>query len=223
MDHDEAVRSKAAERYVARKLPPAEREAFAEHFFDCRKCAARVRFEGIFLANLRAVLLDARSQPDDELSGFLSWKRWLAYLRLRPITSLSFAANFGFAAALGLVLLARSHQPGVPRFTQPFFAPGPTHGGGDVHVLPAGDTAYEVSFPSPGAAARSYSYEIVNAAGRRESSGPLQAPSSGDDLLYLVVPLANLPAGVHTLTVRGGPGGEMVSWSRFSTSHCTSH
>jgi hypothetical protein len=216
MDHDEAVRTGAAELYVARKLPPAERDAFTEHFFDCRECAAKVQFERAFRANLRAVLQDLRSEPD---TGRLpAWKGWLEYVRRRPVTAISFAANFFLAVALGLALLSRSHQMGIPRFTQPFFAPGPTHGGGDVHALPAGETAYEVSFPSPGAAIRSYSYEIVNAAGQRESSGPLQAPSSRDDLLYLVVPLESLPAGVHTLTVRGGAGGEIVSWSRFSTS-----
>src|ERR1039458_8444900 len=60
--------------------------------------------------------------------------------------------------------------------------------------------------------------EVLDANGKRESSGSLQAPASGDGSLYLQIPLDRLPAGVHTLVVRGGSGGEIVSWSRFHTS-----
>ena len=52
MEHHEAVRSRAAERYVARELPPAERDAFEQHFFDCPECAQEVQFEQAF-ARLR--------------------------------------------------------------------------------------------------------------------------------------------------------------------------
>jgi len=56
MAHDEAIRSQAAERYVAGELAPAERDAFEEHFFDCPECAEEVRWELVFAANARALL-----------------------------------------------------------------------------------------------------------------------------------------------------------------------
>src|ERR1039458_1978129 len=48
-----------------------------------------------------------------------------------------------------VVVLTGTHESAGPRFTQPYFAPGPTHGAGDVHAIPAGETSYIVRFPAP--------------------------------------------------------------------------
>jgi hypothetical protein len=120
-------------------------------------------------------------------------------------------------AGLGYLLLAGTHPAPAPRLISSYFAPGPTHGAADVHTLAAGETVYQVRFPVPLPKSPSYTYEIVNASGQRESSATLKAPPSEDDSLNLQIPVENLPAGVHTLVVRGEPGGEIVSWSKFST------
>jgi hypothetical protein len=218
MEHDEAIRWQAAERYAAHELSPAEQDAFEEHFFDCRVCADDVRFELTFAANVRAVSLEQRAerQPALEPPGAKFWEEWRERLRLRPALAFSLAANFVLAAGLGYVLLTGTRESARPRLIAAYFAPGPTHGAGDVHAIPAGVALYEVRFPAPAAASRSYSYEVLDANGKRESSDSLPAPASGDGFLYLQIPLDSLPAGIHTLVVRG-PGGEAVSWSRFRT------
>jgi hypothetical protein len=220
MEHDDAIRSHAAERYAAHELSPAEQDAFEGHFFDCQECADEVRFELTFTANVRAVSREQRAerQPAPEPPRATFWEKWRDRLRLRPALAFSFAANFVLAAGFGYVVLTGTHESARPRFTQPYFAPGPTHGAGDVHAIPAGETSYIVRFPAPSAASQSYSYEVLDANGKRESSGSLPAPASGEDSLYLQIPLDRLPAGVHTLVVRGGSGGEIVSWSKFRTS-----
>jgi hypothetical protein len=119
MEHDEATRSHAAERYVAHELSPAERDAFEEHFFDCRQCADDVRFELTFTANVRAV---SRAQWAAPRAGF--WETWRDRLRLRPVLTFSVAANFVLAAGLGCVLLTATHDPAAPGFTQPYFCAG---------------------------------------------------------------------------------------------------
>jgi hypothetical protein len=43
MNHDDAIESLAAERYILDDLEPSERDAFEEHFFDCTECTADVR------------------------------------------------------------------------------------------------------------------------------------------------------------------------------------
>lgn len=43
MNHDDAIKTMAAERYILDELEPAERDAFEEHFFDCTECTADVR------------------------------------------------------------------------------------------------------------------------------------------------------------------------------------
>ena len=56
MDHEEAIRTRAAERYVARELSPEARGAFEQHFSDCPVCALKVAHETIFLENMRAAV-----------------------------------------------------------------------------------------------------------------------------------------------------------------------
>jgi len=219
MVHDEAIRSQAAERYAARELSRAEQDAFEEHFFDCQECAEAVHFELTFAANVRAV---SRKSPDDQpapkalrASSGEGWRDWF---RLRPALAFSFAANFVLAAGFGYVLLTATHESMAPRFTQPYFAPGPTRGADDVHTVLPGEAFYAVRFPVAVAASQDYSYEILDAAGKRESSGSLKAPASDDASLYLQLSVRSLPAGIHTLVIRGGAGSEIVSWSRFRTS-----
>jgi len=217
MEHDEAVNSQAAERYAARELTPAQRDAFEEHFFDCPECADSVRFELAFAANVRAVSREPRAEPRRVPAGAAFPEKWREWLRARPAMAFSLAANLALAAGLGYVLLTGTHPVAGPQLATVYFAPGPTHGAEDVHVLPRRETAYGVRFPVPSGAGQSCSYEILNAAGRRESSRRLPAPASQDGFLYLYVPVDSLAGGVHTLVVRGA-GGEIVSWSKFSTS-----
>jgi hypothetical protein len=217
MEHEEAVSSLAAERYVAHELSPAEQLAFEEHFFDCPKCADEVRFEMTFAANARAVLREQRMAPSPA-SRWAGWVRRLGSLRPTPALGFSFAANLVLVVGLGYLLLNSGHQPPAQFIQQPFFAPGPSHGAEDVHALLPGQTSYQVRFPAPSPASQSYSYEILDAAGKRESSGSVPGTAAEDGSLYFQAPVLKLPAGVHTLAVRAGEGGEIVSWSQFRTS-----
>jgi anti-sigma factor RsiW len=53
MDHLDAVRLRAAERYVLKQLTAMEAEAFEEHFFSCPECAEEVRWIAMFEDNAR--------------------------------------------------------------------------------------------------------------------------------------------------------------------------
>lgn len=53
MDHLDAIRLRAAERYVLKQLTVAEAEAFEEHFFSCPECAEEVRWIAMFEDNAR--------------------------------------------------------------------------------------------------------------------------------------------------------------------------
>ncbi len=49
MEHDEAMRRSAVEKYLLGELPPPERDEFEEHFFDCQECAADLKTTAKFL------------------------------------------------------------------------------------------------------------------------------------------------------------------------------
>jgi hypothetical protein len=221
MEHDEAVRSQAAERYVSHELSAPERKAFEEHFFQCQRCADEVRFELTFAANVRAVTRESRvaAQPAPAPLVAGSWQKWRVWLRPRSAMAFSFAVNFALVAGLGYALLTRAHPAARPQLIAAYFAPGLAHGANDVHALPAGQTFYAVLFPVPGSASRSYTYEILPVSGPREASGSVTvSPAAEGNSFCLQVPIEGLPAGIHTLIVRG-PGGETVSWSQFRSSN----
>ena len=59
MDHHEAVRQKATERYLLDDLDAEERDQFEEHLFDCQDCALDVRAGAMFVDQTKVVLAEA--------------------------------------------------------------------------------------------------------------------------------------------------------------------
>lgn len=56
MDHIEAIRTRAAERYALNQLNPKETEEFEEHYFSCLECAEEVRWVTMFEANAKKAI-----------------------------------------------------------------------------------------------------------------------------------------------------------------------
>ena len=56
MDHNEALRLHAVEKYVLGELRPSLRDEFEEHFLECQECALDVKAAAEFVDNVRAVL-----------------------------------------------------------------------------------------------------------------------------------------------------------------------
>jgi len=67
MDHNDALRQQAAEKYVLGELPQSLRNEFEEHFFECQECALDVKAAAGFVDNARAVWRQPRTPyPFDE-------------------------------------------------------------------------------------------------------------------------------------------------------------
>src|SRR5215472_16506480 len=56
MDHNEAVRQNASERYLLDELDPELRDQFEEHLFDCQDCALDVRAGAMFVEQTKIIL-----------------------------------------------------------------------------------------------------------------------------------------------------------------------
>jgi len=100
MDHTEAAKTAAIDKYLLGELPESQREAVEEHFFSCPECAEQVRLAAVFHANARAVLKDAGSLDAVAQerrprfgSGWLDWA-WL-----------NGGGRPAFAMAAGMVLV----------------------------------------------------------------------------------------------------------------------
>jgi hypothetical protein len=91
MEHSEASATSAAERYLLDEMPPDERQAFEEHFFDCAECAADVRDEAMIVAAVRSGRQAADNvvaMPRPSRAGWLAaaaavaGMSWLGYVNL---------------------------------------------------------------------------------------------------------------------------------------------
>src|SRR5438270_2145612 len=56
MDHEEALREKATERYLLNELDPNLTDQFEEHMFGCQECAMDVRAAAMFVEQSKVVL-----------------------------------------------------------------------------------------------------------------------------------------------------------------------
>ena len=80
MDHSEATRLMASEKYLLEELSPAEAEAFEEHLFGCHECAMDVRAGSVFVAGSKIELAGPAaagraSTEDRKSSGWFAWWR----------------------------------------------------------------------------------------------------------------------------------------------------
>jgi hypothetical protein len=215
MEHNEAISCQAASRYVAGELSPEGQDAFEAHFFDCAECAEEVRWEQIFAANVRAV---SRNEPEQPRRPSW-WEACQAWLRARPAFALSLAANAVLALGFVYVVATATHGGGAgPLLMATYFAPPPSRAIAEAKQIPAGATAFAVHFPMPDQTYPSYTYDILDAAGKRESAGFLKAPATLERELFMEVPVSGLRPGVHTLVIRDNSGNEIVARFQFRIS-----
>ena len=72
MTHEEAIRSQAVAGYLLGELSAAERDAFEEHYFDCRECGDAVRAGAGMFASGREVVENESSFRRFPLTALLS-------------------------------------------------------------------------------------------------------------------------------------------------------
>jgi Putative zinc-finger len=81
MDHNDATRSMASEKYLLNELSPAEAEEFEEHLFDCLQCATDIRAGSFFLEQSKvefavpAIVHKPLEVQKKEAHGWFGWWR----------------------------------------------------------------------------------------------------------------------------------------------------
>ena len=109
MDHADAVRMNATERYLLNELDTTQLEQFEEHMFECQECALDVQTASIFLEQSKKVLAQPapvpvpvpRPVPAPAPSPWFAW--------LRPAIAVP---------AMAVLLLAIGYQGYLLRGTQ---------------------------------------------------------------------------------------------------------
>lgn len=210
MNHSEAVKQMAAERYLLDELAADARDAFEEHMFDCQECALDLRAGSVFVHEVKIQLpAIMASQVRTEKAKSNARQRFWNSL-WRP----AFAAPV-FAAML--IVLVFQNTVTFPTLrneaNQPRVVPvAPVHGAvrGSQRMTIAVDRTHGVALPvdlfaEPGMpSAVSYSFDLRDPQGKQAWTATIAAPAStGDQSFSVVIPGATLRSGSYTLTVTG--------------------
>lgn len=217
MDHDHAMKSHAAERYLLDELSPEDRDDFEGHYFSCAQCADEVRTGFAFADNAKAVMLDepriaaAPAQISRRKSFFEGWS-WLRPAAWAPVMAVLL---LGVTLYQNVLVIPRMEQEladlSQPRAVPSVVARAATRGEDRPVQISKGDGFLQVILDiPPGEPVSSYTCEVYDAAGTLRFTVPAAAPSNGDSL-HLSLPVAGLEAGRYMIRVK--PGGEEYSFT----------
>src|SRR5665213_1387112 len=221
MDHSEAVKQMAVERYLLRELTPDEREAFEEHVFDCPECALDLRAGAAFVNEAKAQLPNlTASLPAAPSAGSRKprkdWSSWFSWLR-PAIAAPAFAALllvFGYQNLVTFpALRATVAQPHL-LFSIPMH--GATRGAD--HLVIDADRSHGFALPfdfyrdSRAANYASYSFDLYDPQGKLAWTGAITVPDdlkNSDQRISLAIPCARLQNGTYRVSATGiGLNGE---------------
>jgi hypothetical protein len=231
MDHSEAIRLQAAEKYVLGEVSPAQREEYEEHCFDCADCALDLQAMAAFVDNAREVLRQGTANSAVRgavpvhggrpvLPALSGWRRWL-----EPVLVPAFAALLLLVGYQNLVsiphwkgLAAHSAQApaqatpitakaAVPRVLPIFSLLGANRRGGGrpvFHAKPGETFAFRVDITDPDPSlSSSYVLRLEDASGAAHVLGTVSHEEARNSV-FVEVP-AGFPAGNARLVVLGKP------------------
>lgn len=209
MDHNEAIRLQAAEKYILGELAPEIRNAYEDHYFDCPECAKDVHATAAFAGTTREAFrqekwADAAKTPDRVLEGSFAW--------LRPIVAVpAFAVLLLIVAYQNTVTIPRAKEAAMrgagQLITSTFSLQTANMRGGEelkVQVRPKESFALKFDF-TPKKAYESYVCRLEDESGRSVLEEGVPGTSINQEAQF-VVPAGRVKPGKHSLVFMGVPG-----------------
>lgn len=204
MDHSEALRMHAAEKYVLGELPANVRDEYEDHFFDCQECAADVRTAVAFATTSRSAFSTLVVETDPSRESFFD-----AFARFfRPAWT---------APALALLLIALSYQTfvAIPNLKQT--SSSPAGSANLISLIGANSRAEAKSFTiveskplildvdiPASAEFTEYETQLRDSAGRTLLDSTISA-AEAKNTVHLLVSAGQVQPGYYTLSVVGRP------------------
>jgi hypothetical protein len=218
MNHDQAIREQAVERYLLGELAEDARAQFEDHYFDCAICAADLKSGATFVETLRT---EPQPNASPQRGIHVVAKRGPS-IWLRPWLVPALAACLLVIAYQNVVVL-----PGMRRATAAVQNPALMSNvvlanidarGSDVPKLAAADQgAFVISLDIPTKTEySSYLCGLYNASGERLWQMPVAAQQA-ENTVFLRVPTDKAAAGQNEIRVLGVPssGGAPAEVGRY--------
>jgi hypothetical protein len=201
MDHQQAIKMQAAERYLLEELSEEERESFEDHYFTCTECADEVKAAYIFADNAKAVMADwPAPAPREERQSFNFWE-WLRPV-LVPAMAVLLLGVTVYQSVLVIPRLERQLETATaPRALPSVVARAATRGEPAVVQLSSNDQFVQVILDiNTTQPVSSYSSQVYDESGNLRFTIPSVVPSGGGSL-NLLLPASELKAGPYTIKV----------------------
>jgi anti-sigma factor RsiW len=199
MDHMQALKTLASERYLLGEMSELERHAFEDHFFSCNECAEDVRAGALMREGAKAGFVGS-SQARPAERGQIAAFRPRASRRLSTVLPWAVAAMLtGVAAYQSLWVVPDLRRQVAPQALSPIALRPATRGTDPVVRLVAGHPvtlAMEVNVPT---SSSELSYDLRTAGGVAVFAGRAPAPAAGTPLLLLVPSSAFREPGRYAL------------------------
>ena len=203
MDHNEAVRLHAAEKYLLGELPKEQHAEYEEHYFDCSACAEEIKATAAFMESARQVVRERQEVaevvgdrtvvPAPASSG--GWFGWLRPAFAVPV----FAALLLFIGYQNGVTIphlkdsASSQTAQIISSSSSFQLLGSVRGGSDsgeaankVQVKPGESFLLKFDFTPTGTFSE-YVWQLRNQAGRAVQQGLIGGDKKYQTVLLPVI------------------------------------
>ncbi|HXR15765.1 MAG TPA: zf-HC2 domain-containing protein [Terriglobales bacterium] len=202
MDHSEAIRLMAAEKYLLGELAPDSREQFEEHFFECQECALDVRAGAALVEHSKVVLSEPVpvAPARNPARADRGWFAWLRPAYIVPVLAvLIVVVGYQNLVTYPQLRQAASSPQILPWASINVSTRGASttqiasHPGEGFHLL--------VNIP-PENRYTSYTFDLSSPSGKLKWSSTIPANSS-DEARSIYVPGASQEQGIYTLAVSG--------------------
>jgi Putative zinc-finger len=212
MNHVEALKTQAVERYLLGELSGSETEEFEQHYFACAECAADVAAGAVLQANARAVFQEDQVEPAVErpavASGF--WRRFLAPFQATPAMAATSLATLALALVCSYQLflltpqLRREARDAYAAAALPSFPlAGRTRGDAPSISVPRDARFFSVSFDvDPAALYPEYRCDLKDSSGSIRFTVRVPPPPPGQPISILF-PARELKPGKYDLVLTG--------------------
>jgi hypothetical protein len=209
MDHNEAVRLQAAEKYVLGEFPPNLRDEFEEHFFDCAECAVDVKAIAAFADGSREVLRAETEKLAEKKAAPIGagWLRWF-----RPVIAVpAFAALLLIIGYQSFVAIPKAKEAAASGASQILFSSHSLRGvntageeGRTLSIRP--DEAFFLNFDFvPTRSFDSYIAQLEDAEGRVLLRAKIAGGNANQEA-HFPISAGMLHPGKYVLAFYGDPG-----------------
>jgi Putative zinc-finger len=208
MDHSEAVRLGAAERYLLGELPPDERERFEEHYFGCLECAQDVRAGAVFVDGARDILRVEGDRAPERVALGESSRGWWASLFRPAVLVPVMALLILFVAYQNIVVIPglskEVSESSTPQTLQSFsLVTANSRAGGAISITVPQNKPFTLFVDIPPDNQFSfYTCDLQTESGTLIVSSKVSAEDA-KETVQLLIPPSRLGVGKYVLIVRG--------------------